>query len=151
MTSVPINYGTVVYKKTAAAFDYLRNSLGAERFRPRHASLLRSVEVQASRRRTICAQHSKPAQGRTSGWFFDGLVPTTDQTDYALTRTKVHWHVQPRSPSKTKANSRGRGRCTASEKVGSGRPSLGIQALPRAISTKSTSRHTKRTELTTTA
>ncbi len=28
----PINYGTVVYKKTAAAFDYLRNSLGTERF-----------------------------------------------------------------------------------------------------------------------
>ena len=28
----PINYGTVVYKKTAAAFDYLRNSLGTVRF-----------------------------------------------------------------------------------------------------------------------
>ena len=38
-------------------------------------------------------QRSKRAQGRTSSWFFDGLVPTTDQTDYALTGAKVHWHV----------------------------------------------------------
>jgi len=85
----PINYGTVVYKKTAAAFDYLRNSLGTERFdrgmqayfdawkfkHPGPADLRAALET---------------STGEDLSWFFDGLVPTTDQTDYAITGAKVN-------------------------------------------------------------
>lgn len=85
----PINYGTVVYKKTAAAFDYLRNSLGTERFdrgmqayfdawkfkHPGPADLRAALET---------------STGEDLSWFFDGLVLTTDQTDYAITGAKVN-------------------------------------------------------------
>ena len=79
----PINYGTVVYKKTAAAFDYLRNSLGTERFDRGMQAYFDAWKF----------KHPAPEDLRASleastsedlGWFFDGLVPTTGQTDYAI-------------------------------------------------------------------
>ncbi len=80
------NYGTVVYKKTAAAFDYLRNSLGTERFDAGMQAYFDAWKF----------KHPAPSDLRTSleastgedlSWFFDGLVPTTKQTDYAISRT----------------------------------------------------------------
>lgn len=78
-----MNYGTVVYKKSAAAFEYLRQSLGTPQFdaamrsyfsewkfkHPGPADLQRSLE--SSTRKDL-------------SWFFEGLIPTTGKTDYAL-------------------------------------------------------------------
>jgi len=83
----PINYGTVVYKKTAAAFDYLRKSLGAERFDRGMQAYFEAWKFKHPAPNDLRTA-LETSTGENLGWFFDGLVPTTDQTDYALTRTK---------------------------------------------------------------
>jgi len=78
-----INYGTVVYKKSAAAFEYLRQSLGTPQFDAAMRSYFSDWKF----------KHPSPDDLRLSiesstnkdlSWFFDGLIPTTGQTDYAI-------------------------------------------------------------------
>lgn len=78
-----INYGTVVYKKTAAAFDYLRNSLGTERFDRGMQAYFDTWKFKHPAPGDLRAA-LETSTGEDLGWFFDGLVPTTQQTDYAI-------------------------------------------------------------------
>jgi hypothetical protein len=77
------NYGTVVYKKTAAAFDYLRNSLGTERFDRGMQAYFDAWKFKHPAPGDLRAA-LEASTGEDLGWFFDGLVPTTEQTDYAI-------------------------------------------------------------------
>lgn len=80
-----LNYGTIVYKKSAAAMEHLRGALGTEvfdagmqlyfdRWKFKHPGPddLRSALEEAS--------------GADLAWFFDELVPTTGAVDYRLAR-----------------------------------------------------------------
>lgn len=82
-----LNYGTVVYKKSAAAMEHLRGALGTavfdagmqlyfDRWKFRHPGPddLRAALEEAS--------------GADLSWFFDELVPTTGQVDYRLARVR---------------------------------------------------------------
>ncbi|MDG2209651.1 MAG: M1 family metallopeptidase [Flavobacteriales bacterium] len=78
-----INYGTIVYMKSAAAFEYLRQALGSDVFdvgmhayfdawkfkHPSPADLRISLET---------------STGKDLSWFFDDIVQTTGHTNYAL-------------------------------------------------------------------
>ena len=89
----PINYGTVVYKKdrrrisTTCATAWAR-SVSTAACKPTSKRGSSSIPAPDDLRTAL-----ETSTGEDLGWFFDGLVPTTDQTDYALTGAKVHWHV----------------------------------------------------------
>ena len=78
-----INYGTVVYKKTAAAFDYLRNSLGTERFDRGMQAYFDAWKFKHPAPSDLRAALEASTEEDLS-WFFDDLVQTTQQTDYAI-------------------------------------------------------------------
>ena len=78
-----LNYGTIVYKKSAAAMAWLEDYLGRQRF---DASMQSYFDRWKFR-------HPQPADLRTIldetnyeslDWFFDGVVATTDQYDVAI-------------------------------------------------------------------
>ncbi|MBL6866072.1 MAG: M1 family metallopeptidase [Flavobacteriales bacterium] len=78
-----INYGTVVYKKSAAAFEYLRQSLGTPQFDAAMRSYFSEWKFKHPGPDDL--QRSLEASTRKDlAWFFDGLIPTTGQTDYAI-------------------------------------------------------------------
>ena len=78
-----INYGTVVYKKSAAAFEYLRQSLGTPQFDAAMRSYFNAWKFKHPGPDDL--QRSLEASTRKDlAWFFDGLIPTTGQTDYAI-------------------------------------------------------------------
>jgi hypothetical protein len=78
-----INYGTVVYKKSAAAFEYLRQSLGTPQFDAAMRSYFSVWKFKHPGPDDL--QQSLEASTRKDlAWFFDGLIPTTGQTDYAI-------------------------------------------------------------------
>lgn len=83
----PINYGTVVYKKTAAAFDYLRNSLGSDRFDRAMQSYFNEWKFKHPGPGDLRASLEN-STGEDLGWFFDDLIQTTKQTDYAIRSVK---------------------------------------------------------------
>jgi hypothetical protein len=77
----------VVYTKTAAAFDYLRNSLGTERFDRGMQAYFDAWKFKHPTPGDLRASLEGSA-GEDLGWFFDGLVPTTGQTDYAISSVR---------------------------------------------------------------
>ena len=95
----PINYGTVVYKKTAAAFDYLRHSLGTERFDAAMQAYFDAWKFKHPAPDDLRAA-MESSTGEDLGWFFDDLVETTGVTNYALTRASesdsLRWTVRNR-------------------------------------------------------
>ena len=83
----PINYGTIVYKKTAVAFDYLRKYLGDD---------LYDKSMQAYFKQWIF-KHPYPediqkvfetTSGKNLDWFFKELLTTTPYQDFKLRKVK---------------------------------------------------------------
>ncbi|MBI1268565.1 MAG: hypothetical protein GC193_14170 [Cryomorphaceae bacterium] len=83
-----MNYGTIVYKKTAVAFDYLKGYLGEERFDKAMQTYFDQWKF----------KHPNPNDLRTTletstgedlSWFFDDLIKTTKKVDYAIRSAKV--------------------------------------------------------------
>lgn len=82
-----LNYGTIVYKKTALAFDHLHNYLGDVKFD-------KSMKAYFD---TWKFRHPSPADLRTVlesqsnenlSWFFDTLLATNIKTDYSIRSIK---------------------------------------------------------------
>ncbi|MDG2311202.1 MAG: M1 family metallopeptidase, partial [Flavobacteriales bacterium] len=82
-----INYGAMVYKKTAAVFAFLRQYLGTERFDKAMQQYFEDWKF----------KHPSPSDMRTSlenssgedlGWFFDGFINTSSKNDWAISRVK---------------------------------------------------------------
>lgn len=81
-----MNYGTIVYKKSALAFNYLMNYLGEEEFNRCMAAYYEAWKF----------KHPSPADlqsvfettsGKNLSWFFDDLVTTRGKLDYATAGT----------------------------------------------------------------
>ena len=82
-----INYGAMVYKKTAAVFAFLRQYLGTERFDKAMQQYFEDWKF----------KHPSPSDMRTSlenssgedlGWYFDGFIDTAAKNDWAISRVK---------------------------------------------------------------
>ncbi len=82
-----INYGGIVYSKTAVCFDYLRGYLGDSIYDKCFRTYFDRWHF----------KHPQPADLRTTfeevsgkqlGWFFDDLIGTTKKLDYKLTSAK---------------------------------------------------------------
>ena len=82
-----INYGAMVYKKTAAVFAFLRQYLGTERFDKAMQQYFEEWKF----------KHPSPIDMRNSlenscgedlGWFFDGFIDTSSKNDWAISRVK---------------------------------------------------------------
>lgn len=82
-----LNYGAVVYKKTAVALGHLEAYLGKDRFD-------RAMQSYFDR---WCFRHPSPEDVRASfeastgedlGWFFDDLVTSSGSLDYAIRAVK---------------------------------------------------------------
>jgi hypothetical protein len=78
-----MNYGTVVYKKTAVAFDYLRGYLGDARFDAAMQAYFEAWKFKHPSPEDLRAS-LEASTGESLGWFFDDLVKTTGDVDFAL-------------------------------------------------------------------
>lgn len=81
------NYGTIVYKKTAAAFEYLKAYLGTPMFditMQRYFSEWKFKHPAPSDLQKVFEKSTD----QNLDWFFESLIQTTGQTDYALVAVK---------------------------------------------------------------
>jgi hypothetical protein len=82
------NYGTIVYKKTAVAFDYLKGYLGDERFDKAMQTYFEQWKFKhpnpSDLRKTL-----ETSTGEDLSWFFDDIIKTTEKVDYAVRSAKV--------------------------------------------------------------
>jgi hypothetical protein len=82
-----MNYGGILYQKSALAFSYLLASLGEDTFNTIMQSFFEKWKY----------KHPDPADLRQAfeeqstadlSWFFDRLIPTSDKIDYSIQRIK---------------------------------------------------------------
>ncbi|MFN8154300.1 MAG: M1 family metallopeptidase [Bacteroidia bacterium] len=98
---LPLNYGAVVYKKTALAFDYLRAYLGESLYDQCMHAYFEEWKFKHPQPQDVKAVFEK-VSGKNLSWFFDDLFNTTNQQDFALRKphldgTKANFTVQQRS------------------------------------------------------
>lgn len=82
-----LNYGGIVYSKTAIVFDYLMAYLGEEtydRCMQRYYNEWQFKHPQPNDLRLIFEDETK----KDLSWFFDDLIKTTKKIDYKITSTK---------------------------------------------------------------
>lgn len=82
-----INYGTIVYKKSAAAFEYLRQAIGTEVFDAGMQSYFEAWKFKHPGPQDLRDALERAADTDLS-WFFEDVIQTTGVTDYALTRLR---------------------------------------------------------------
>lgn len=82
-----LNYGTIVYKKSAAAMEHLRGALGTTTF---DAGMQRYFDDWKFKHPTAADLRAslEAVSNQDLGWFFDELVPTTEVVDYRLGRIR---------------------------------------------------------------
>ena len=81
------NYGTIVYKKTAAAFEYLKEYLGDTMFDIAMQRYFSEWKFKHPAPDDLQEAFER-STSQNLDWFFESLVQTTDQTDYALRRVQ---------------------------------------------------------------
>ncbi len=77
------NYGTIVYKKTALAMSYLMQSLGEAAFDQAMQNYYETWKFKHPSPNDL-RQSLEQSTGKDLSWFFEDVVPSTKQTDYAL-------------------------------------------------------------------
>lgn len=90
----PLNYGGIVYSKTAIAFDFLRAYLGNELYDKcmhRYFEEWKFKHPQPNDLRKIFEEET----GKNLSWFFDELIKSTKKIDYKISRTKKDSLEQP--------------------------------------------------------
>lgn len=80
---IPLNYGAVVYKKTALAFDYLRAYLGETLYDQCMHAYFDEWKFKHPQPEDVKAVFEK-VSGKNLSWFFNDLFNTTAQQDFAL-------------------------------------------------------------------
>ncbi len=80
-----LNYGTIVYKKSAAAMEHLRGALGTEAFDAGMQLYFDRWKFKHPGPDDLRAALEE-ASGADLAWFFEELVPTTGVVDYRLAR-----------------------------------------------------------------
>ncbi len=83
-----LNYGGIVYKKTALAFNYLMQYLGEDVMNGCMASYFEAWKFKHPSPGDIRATFES-VSGRDLSWFFDDLIKTTKHVDYAA--SAVRW------------------------------------------------------------
>ena len=79
----PLNYGGIVYSKTAIVFDYLMAYLGEELYdkcMQRYFNEWKFKHPQPEDLRKIFEEETR----KNLSWFFDGLIKTTNKIDYKI-------------------------------------------------------------------
>ena len=82
-----INYGTIVYKKTAAAFEYLKEYLGEERFDIAMQAYFEEWKFKHPQPEDL-RRVMEESTGEVLDWFFEQLVKTDGRVDYKLKHLK---------------------------------------------------------------
>ena len=77
------SYGTIVYKKTAVAMNYLMNSLGEERFDKAMQDYYEAWKYKHPAPKDL-KRSLEQSTGKDLSWFFEEVVPSTKKTDYKL-------------------------------------------------------------------
>ena len=82
-----MNYGAVVYSKTAIEFEYLHDYLGEDKFNKTMQDYFDTWKFKhpyPDDLQKIFEEHS----GEDMGWFFDDIIKTTKKIDYKISRVK---------------------------------------------------------------
>ena len=82
-----INYGAIMYKKTAALFFYLADHLGQEKFDAIMQKYYTTWQYKHPQPQDLQAIFETES-GEKLNWFFDDLIATTKHLDYALFAAK---------------------------------------------------------------
>jgi hypothetical protein len=82
-----MNYGAMVYKKTAAVFGFLRQYLGTIRFDKAMQAYFDEWKFKHPSPSDLQASIEN-STGENLDWFFDGWIKTTKKNDWAITRVK---------------------------------------------------------------
>jgi len=82
-----INYGAMVYKKTAAVFGFLRQYLGTERFDTAMRAYFSEWKFKHPSPGDIQASLEK-SSGEDLSWFFEGWIKSTEKNDWAIVKVK---------------------------------------------------------------
>ena len=82
-----INYGAMVYKKTAAVFGFLRQYLGTERFDTAMRAYFSEWKFKHPSPSDIQASLEK-SSGEDLSWFFEGWIKSTEKNDWAIVKVK---------------------------------------------------------------
>lgn len=82
-----INYGGIVYSKTAVCFDYLRGYLGDSLYDKCFRTYFDRWHFKHPQPSDLRATFEEVSQ-RNLGWFFDDMIGTTKKLDYKITGVK---------------------------------------------------------------
>jgi len=82
-----MNYGTIVYKKSAIAFNYLMNYLGEETFDKCMMAYYEQWKFKHPSPKDIRASFESTS-GKDLSWFFDNLINTTEKVDHRAAGVK---------------------------------------------------------------
>jgi hypothetical protein len=83
-----LNYGGIVYKKTALAFNYLMAYLGEAEMNRCMAAYFEAWKFKHPSPSDLEAVFEETS-GKNLDWFFDELIPTTHRVDYAVKSGKL--------------------------------------------------------------
>lgn len=83
-----MNYGTVVYKKSAIAFNFLMNYLGEEVFNDCMSAYYETWKFRHPGPKDI-RKVFETRSGKDLSWFFEDLIQTTDRMDYKAASVKM--------------------------------------------------------------
>ena len=82
-----MNYGGIVYSKSAICFDYLAAYLGQEVFDDCMKNYFESWKFKHPQPKDVKAIFESKT-GKDLSWFFDNMIPTTNQLDYSISKIK---------------------------------------------------------------
>lgn len=100
-----LNYGAIIYAKTALAFDYLMNYLGEKKMdelMQRYFNEWKFKHPQPEDLKKILSENS----GKDLSWFFNDLIPSTKKLDYKIAfahqNTDGSWDIGVKNNSNIK-------------------------------------------------
>ena len=82
-----INYGTMIYMKTAVAYNYLAAYLGQEKFDAMMLAYFEKWKFKHPYPEDF-RNHAETFTGEKLDWFFDGLIESRKRVDYAIGAAK---------------------------------------------------------------
>lgn len=85
---LPLNYGAVVYKKTALAMDYLRNYLGEDVYDRCMHTYFDTWKFKHPQPQDVEAVFEQ-VSGKNLDWFFHDLLNTVKQQDFSLKNARI--------------------------------------------------------------
>jgi hypothetical protein len=83
----PLNYGAIVYSKTAIMFDYLKEYFGAEKFDKIMQTYYETWKFKHPSPKDLQAVFENES-GENLSWFFDDMMRSTKKLDYKIVKRK---------------------------------------------------------------